>query len=187
MSTRAELELLPKERKLALLQSNDANPHLYQTPETLPPQFFVDTLLEYAGKKERSARGHQQLTNFQLQSQPSLTATGQMNSNGGPNRPLGLWKNLSTTNLGQVNSLQQHQQQLLPTFQQHLALLMRRNNGEGAGEVEKRAMEEREQVLKKLRVLIRNGSIRWTGEFIKVGGPMALIAFCDKIQKTRDS
>ncbi|KAG0048309.1 hypothetical protein BGZ83_006707 [Gryganskiella cystojenkinii] len=189
MSTRAELESLPKERKLAMLHSNDANPNLYQTPQTMPPQFFVDTLLEYAGKNERSSQGHQQLMNLQLGSQPILTR--QMSSNGdtGPtNRPLGLWKNLSTTNVGQADNLRHQQQQLMPTFQQHMASLMGRNNNRGsAGEAEKRAMEEREQVLKKLRVLIRNGSIRWTGEFIKAGGPTALVKFCDKVQKTRDS
>jgi len=69
------------------------------------------------------------------------------------------------------------------TFQQHLTAML----GVGARSNEKKALEEREQVLKKLRVLIRNGSIRWTGEFIKVGGPSALVQFCHQTQKSEET
>ncbi|GJJ69167.1 hypothetical protein EMPS_01513 [Entomortierella parvispora] len=187
-SARAELESMPKERKLVMLQSNDASQHLSQMTQTMPPHYFVDTLLEFAGKRERTSPNQRRLMNLQIGSQPSLVATGPGNTKiGGATKPLGLWKNLSTTNIGQIDSSVQHQQsQLLPTFQQHLASLINRNSNE-AIELEKRSLDEREQVLKKLRVLIRNGSIRWTGEFIKAGGPMALIEYGHQIQKTRDS
>jgi len=176
---------MSKERKLAMLQSNDASQHLSQTTQTVPPQFFVDTLLEFAGRREHATPNQRRLMNLQIGSQPSLIATGQ-GKVGGATKPLGLWKNLSTTNIGQIDSSVQHpQSQLLPTFQQHLASLMNRNGSE-VNEQEKRSMDEREQVLKKLRVLIRNGSIRWTGEFIKAGGPMALIEYCHQIQKTQE-
>lgn len=180
---------MTKERKLAMLQSNDASQHISHTTQIMPPQFFVDTLLEYVGKRERATPNQRRLMNLQIGSQPSLIATGQGYSKfGGANKPLGLWKNLSTTNIGQIDSSVQHQQsQLLPTFQQHLASLMNRTNSNEANEHEKRSMDEREQVLKKLRVLIRNGSIRWTGEFIKAGGPMALIEYCYQIQKNQES
>ncbi|KAG0013440.1 hypothetical protein BGZ80_011074 [Entomortierella chlamydospora] len=68
-----------------------------------------------------------------------------------------------------------------PTFQQHLTSLL------GGGKSEKRTLEEREQVLKKLRVLIRNGSIRWTGEFIRAGGPLALLQFCRHLQRSEET
>ncbi|KAF9910504.1 hypothetical protein EC991_006321 [Linnemannia zychae] len=179
-ATIAQLESLPKERKWAMLQSKDANPTLLQTPQTMPPQFFVDLLLEYAGKKKRSSRD-QFAFNVAAMTANSAAVT--------PARSMGMWKNFSATNLtgngssstnintdsfasGIVPTLQ-------PTFQQHLSSLLGKND--------KRALEEREQVLKKLRVLIRNGSIRWTGEFIKVGGPLALLQFCQHIQRTEET
>ncbi|KAG0361454.1 hypothetical protein BC939DRAFT_482487 [Gamsiella multidivaricata] len=182
--TRTQLESLPKERKWAMLQSNDANPTLYQTPETMPPQFFVDALLEYSGKKKRSSR--------------DLNAFNFVSSNHN-NKSMGIWKNMSASNIGSSSNggdcsslqgfstspersatssiiqAQQHQ-----SFQQQLSSLL-------GGKSEKRTLEEREQVLKKLRVLIRNGSIRWTGEFIKVGGPLALLQFCSHVQRSEET
>ncbi|KAK3826178.1 MAG: hypothetical protein J3R72DRAFT_458044 [Linnemannia gamsii] len=182
-ATVAQLESLPKDRKWAMLQSKDANPSLLQTPQTLPPQFFVDLLLEYAGKKKRSSRDQ---FAFNV---AALTATS--NPPTTPTRPMGMWKNFSATNLtGSTNNNNSNNSNadafsvgiippLQPTFQQHLSSLLGKND--------KRALEEREQVLKKLRVLIRNGSIRWTGEFIKAGGPLALLQFCQHVQRTEES
>ncbi|KAG0274406.1 hypothetical protein BGZ95_009817 [Linnemannia exigua] len=182
-ATVAQLESLPKDRKWAMLQSKDANPSLLQTPQTMPPQFFVDLLLEYAGKKKRSSRDQ---FAFNV---AAVTATS--NPPTTPTRPMGMWKNFSATNLtGSSNNNNSNNSNadafstgiippLQPTFQQHLSSLLGKND--------KRALEEREQVLKKLRVLIRNGSIRWTGEFIKVGGPLALLQFCQHVQRTEES
>ncbi|KAF9171473.1 hypothetical protein BGX20_007532 [Mortierella sp. AD010] len=187
-ASRAQLESLPKDQKRSMLQSNsnDAHPTVNQTPQTVPPQFFVEALLEYSGKKKRSSRD-------------------QVMFNPGPsNKSLGLWKNLSATNLSTGidngnNMMSNFSTDALaysssssasttspttpsaPTFQQHLASLL------GGGKNEKRTLEEREQVLKKLRVLIRNGSIRWTAEFIKAGGPLALLQFCHHLQKSEET
>ncbi|KAG0350112.1 hypothetical protein BG005_010347 [Podila minutissima] len=159
--TRAQLESLPKDRKWAMLQSNDANPTLYHTPQTMPPQFFVDALLEYSGKRKRLSKDQ-----YQQQQKP----TG-VPSSGATNKPTGMLRNQSATNL----SLDPQQQSLQ---QQLLAML---------GKSDRRILEEREQVLKKLRVLIRNGSIRWTGEFIKAGGPHALLEFGQYVQRTEEN
>ncbi|KAF9199863.1 hypothetical protein BGZ49_009971 [Haplosporangium sp. Z 27] len=184
-ATRAQLESLPKDRKCAMLQSNDAHPTLYQTPQTMPPQFFVEALLEYSGKKKRTSRDQ-----FMNAGPPPSS-----------NKPLGLWKNMSATNLTSTSSSNfngidhslndnvngfsvensHYYQHPSPasSFQQHLTSLL--------GKSEKRTLEEREQVLKKLRVLIRNGSIRWTGEFIKVGGPLALLQYCRHLQRSEET
>ncbi|KAG0321690.1 hypothetical protein BGZ99_003745 [Dissophora globulifera] len=191
-ATRAQLESLPKERKWAMLQSNDANPTLYQTPQTMPPQYFVEALREYTGKKKRSSR--------------DLSAFNPAGLNPTSNKSnLGIWKNLSTSNLNSFSSLNGSDYGSFgssnsscnsglgnggggsgasgtaaqATFQQHLESLL--------GKSEKKVLEEREQVLKKLRVLIRNGSIRWTGEFIKAGGPSALLQFCHHVHKSEES
>ncbi|KAG0250286.1 hypothetical protein BG011_008505 [Mortierella polycephala] len=192
-TTRVHLESLPKDRKWAMLQSNDANPSLYQTPQTVPPQFFVDVLQEFSGKKKRSSRD-QLIFNLVSTGVSSPAASGKQH--------LGMWKNLSTTNINNTssNSIYNNNNnnngmngatsvdhlsstyappQFQPTFQQHLTSIL--------GKSEKRTLEEREQVLKKLRVLIRNGSIRWTGEFIKVGGPSALLQFCRHVQRTEET
>ncbi|KAF9276114.1 hypothetical protein BGZ68_010260 [Mortierella alpina] len=152
---------------------------------SLPPQFFVDALLDYTGKKKRSSRPLFALNAFS----PAFPGSSS-GVTGAPNnsKPLGVWKNFSTTNISSPPSgsfeepsfaLHQIQQQLQPTFQQHLASLL--------GKGEKRVLEEREQVLKKLRVLIRNGSIRWTGEFIKAGGPLALLQYCQHVQRAEET
>ncbi|KAG0098503.1 hypothetical protein BGZ93_011255 [Podila epicladia] len=159
--TRAQLESLPKDRKWAMLQSNDANPTLYHTPQTMPPQFFVDALLEYSGKRKRLSKDQ-----YQQQQKPAGVP-----SSGATNKPTGMWRIQSATNL----SLDPQQQSLQ---QQLLAML---------GKSDKRVLEEQEQVLKKLRVLIRNGSIRWTGEFIKAGGPHALLEFGQCVQRTEEN
>lgn len=177
-----------------MLQSNDANPTLYQTPQTMPPQYFVEALMEYSGKQKRSSRDHGAF---------NLASSNQSNNS---RSSLGLWKNMSATNLGGLGGggsetalfhalsssaeraglassiLQQrpHTPSQQQSFQQHLTALL-------GGKSEKRILEEREQVLKKLRVLIRNGSIRWTGEFIKAGGPLALIQFCSHTQKSEET
>jgi len=167
-----------------MLQSNDANASIYTTPQSLPPQFFVDALLEYTGKKKRSSR-----TLLALNSSSAELPVTSSGLAGVPNhsKPLGMWKNFSTTNISSPPSgsfeepalaLHQIQQQLQPTFQQHLTSLL--------GKGEKRVLEEREQVLKMLRVLIRNGSVRWTGEFINGGGPLALLQFCQQVQRTEE-
>ncbi|KAF9215015.1 hypothetical protein BGZ59_002478 [Podila verticillata] len=160
--TRAQLESLPKDRKWAMLQSNDANPSLYHTPETMPPQFFVDALLEYSGKRKRLSKDQ-----YQQQKQSS---TG-VPSSGASTKPTGKWRNQSATNPSVDLQQQSLQQQLLSML----------------GKNERRILEEREQVLKKLRVLIRNGSIRWTGEFIKAGGPRALLEFGKYVQRTEEN
>ncbi|KAG0038797.1 hypothetical protein BGZ82_010776 [Podila clonocystis] len=161
VGTRAELESLPKDRKWAMLQSNDANPSLYHTPQTMPPQFFVDALLEYSGKRNR-------LSKDQYQQQQKSTGVA---SSGVTNKPTGMWRNQSATNLSLDPQQQSLQQQLLSML----------------GKSDRRVLEEREQVLKKLRVLIRNGSIRWTGEFIKAGGPHALLEFGQYVQRTEEN
>ncbi|KAF9147532.1 hypothetical protein BG015_010808 [Linnemannia schmuckeri] len=133
-NTVTQLESLPTNRKWAMLESNDASPSFYQTPQTMPPQFFIDLLLEYSGKK-RSSRD--QFT-FNVAAMTANATTADST----PNQPMG---------------------------------------------IDKRLLEEREEVLKKLRVLIRNGSIRWTSEFIKVGGPLALLQFCQHVQRTEET
>ncbi|KAF9953475.1 hypothetical protein BGZ70_000225, partial [Mortierella alpina] len=183
--THAQLETLPKERKWAMLQSNDTNASLYKTPQSLPAQFFVDALLEYTGKKKRSSR-----TLLALNGSSAALPVTTPGMAGAPNnsKPFGMWKNFSTTNISSPPSgsleepslaLHQIQQQLQPTFQQHLTSLL--------GKGEKRVLEEREQVLKTLRVLIRNGSVRWTREFINGGGPLALLQFCQQVQRTEET
>ncbi|KAF9182973.1 hypothetical protein BGZ50_004600 [Haplosporangium sp. Z 11] len=192
-ATRAHLEPLPKERKWAMLQSNDTNSSLYQTPQTVPPQFFVDALQEFSGTKKRSSRDQLAF---------NLVSTGLSSPAASGKQHLGMWKNFSTTNINSTNSNSIYNNnnnnngmngatsvdylsstyalpQFQPTFQQHLALIL--------GKSERRTLEEREQVLKKLRVLIRNGSIRWTSEFIEVGGPSALLQFCQYIQRTEET
>ncbi|KAG0332736.1 hypothetical protein BG000_009771 [Podila horticola] len=159
--TRTQLESLPKDRKWTMLQSNDANPSLYHTPQTMPPQFFVDALLEYSGKWKR-------LSKDQYQQQQKSTGVP---SSGANNKPVGMWRNQSATNLSEDPQQQSLQQQLLSML----------------GKSDRRVLEEREQVLKKLRVLIRNGSIRWTGEFIKAGGPHALLEFGQYVQRTEEN
>ncbi|KAG0205808.1 hypothetical protein BGX28_002680 [Mortierella sp. GBA30] len=183
--TRKQLEPLPKERKWALLQSNDTNATLYQTPQSMPPQVFVDALLEYTGKTKRPSRD---IFAFNVASATGPAVGSETTRTPINGQPLGMWKNLSTTNINSPSpgfaaesSFSNHymQQQLQPTFQQHLTSLL--------GKGERRGLEEREQILKKLRVLIRNGSIRWTGEFIKAGGSRALLQFCQHIQKTEET
>ncbi|KAF9940103.1 hypothetical protein BGZ67_008282 [Mortierella alpina] len=168
-----------------MLQSNDANTSVYKMTQSLPPQFFVDALLEYTGKKKRSSRALFALNGFSAALPVTSSGVAGAPNN---NKSLGMWKNFSTTNISSPPSgsleepslaLHQIQQQLQPTFQQHLTCLL--------GKGEKRVLEEREQVLKKLRVLIRNGSIRWTGEFIKGGGPLALLQFCQYLQRTEET
>lgn len=146
-----------------MLQSNDANPSLYHTPQTMPPQFFVDALLEYSGKQRR-------LSKDQYQQQQKQSSTGVLSS-GTNTKPTGIWRNQSATNLSLDLQQQSLQQQLLSML----------------GKSDRRILEEREQVLKKLRVLIRNGSIRWTGEFIKAGGPHALLEFGQYVQRTEEN
>ncbi|KAG0221965.1 hypothetical protein BGX31_009432 [Mortierella sp. GBA43] len=194
-ATRTQLESLPKERKWEMLLSNDGNPSLYQTPQTMPPQYFVDALAEYTSNKKRTLRD-------QYDFNPNASSSS---------KSLGMWKNYSAANIslfslnetsgkgsgrgGRFGSgssatfgaapeptifLPQPQQ----TFQQQITSML---GVGGARNSEKKALEEREQVLKKLRVLIRNGSIRWTGEFIKVGGPSALLHFCNQIQKSEET
>lgn len=164
-----------------MLQSNGTSSSLLHTPQTMPPQFFVDLLLEYSGKKKRSSRDQ-----FAFNVAAMTATTPTVDST--PNRPLGMWKNFSATNITSNSNhgfapneaIQSGSTPLLqPSFQQHLSSLLGKND--------KRVLEEREQVLKKLRVLIRNGSIRWTSEFIKVGGPLALLQFCQHVQRSEET
>lgn len=161
-----------------MLQSNDGSPSL---PQAIPPQVFVDLLLEYSSKKKRSSRD-QFAFNF-----AAMTATATV-ADSTPKRPMGRWKNFSATdvtsssNIVSVPSDTIHsglKPSLQPTFQQHLSSLL--------GKSDKRALEEREHVLRKLRMLIRNGSIRWTSEFINIGGPLAVLQFCQHVQRTEES
>lgn len=145
-----------------MLQSNDANPSLYHTPETMPPQFFVDALLEYSGKRKRLSKD---------QYQPQKQSSTGVPSSGASAKPTGIWRNQSPTNMSVDLQQQSLQQQVLSML----------------GKNERRILEEREQVLKKLRVLIRNGSIRWTSEFIKAGGPHALLEFGQYVQRTEEN
>ncbi|KAF9132676.1 hypothetical protein BGW39_011621 [Mortierella sp. 14UC] len=92
-ATVAQLESLSKDRKWAMLQSKDANASLLQTPQTMPPQFFVDLLLEYAGKMKRSSRDQ---FAFNV---AAMTATSAATTPTTPTRPMGMWKNFSATNL----------------------------------------------------------------------------------------
>ncbi|ORZ27757.1 hypothetical protein BCR41DRAFT_392210 [Lobosporangium transversale] len=198
-TTRAQLELLPKDRKWTMLQSNEANPTLYQTPQTMPPQFFIEALLEFAGKrkdnkekkKERSSRELFFLNNN------SASKSDDSNNNGNNNNgSFDMCKNKSATSLdqyggsfsnGNFNSPSSPHFDLPSSFQQHLSSLLSGGDNSGSSARNgKRALEEREQVLKKLRVLIRNGSIRWTGEFIKAGGSLALLEFCSHLQKSEE-
>ncbi|KAF8931487.1 hypothetical protein BGZ47_011813 [Haplosporangium gracile] len=179
-NTVTKLESLPTSRKWAMLGSNDASPALYQTPQTMPPQFFVDLLLGYSGKK-RSSRD-------QFAFNVAAMTANATTTDSTPNQPMGMWKNLSATNVTSISTSVSASSDaiysgltlpLQPTFQQHLSSLL--------GKSDKRVLEEREEVLKKLRVLIRNGSIRWTNEFIKVGGPLALLQFCQHVQRTEET
>ncbi|OAQ27351.1 hypothetical protein K457DRAFT_21241 [Linnemannia elongata AG-77] len=175
-TTISQLESLPTNRKWAMLQSNDASPSL---PQAIPPQIFVDLLLEYSNKKKRSSRDQ---FAFNL---AAMTATATA-ADSTPKRPMGMWKNFSATDVTSSSNTVSAPSDttglippLQPTFQQHLSSLL--------GKSDKRALEEREQVLRKLRVLIRNGSVRWTSEFINIGGPLAILQFCQHVQRTEET
>ncbi|KAI1317259.1 hypothetical protein EDD11_008746 [Mortierella claussenii] len=188
-SARAQLESLPKERKWSMLQSSEANPTLYQMPHTIPPQLFIDALLDYPTKKKRSSRDQFAFNSSNL----SLNSYSSGNT-GNNSKSAGLWKQVSVTSLTSFGGNDNNSSSSSSMFGtspdthstfQHLSSLL---GGAGASSKnEKRALEEREQVLKKLRVLIRNGSIRWTSEFIKAGGSLALLQFCYHVQESDET
>ncbi|KAF9582693.1 hypothetical protein BGW38_010879 [Lunasporangiospora selenospora] len=168
-----------RKRNSALFYDDHPSPITYQDPQTqqqqqpsVSPKYFVNTLLDFTGNRKRSSReilgGLNNGSNYNL-------AQGRQSPT-----PLGFWTNLSSTSLATAGTViaseQTPSQQPYPTFQQQMSTAL--------GGDDKKQQEEREQVLKKLRVMIRNGSIRWTGEFIKAGGPSALLLFCQHVQQT---
>ncbi|KAG0228278.1 hypothetical protein BGW41_003498 [Actinomortierella wolfii] len=188
-AARERLHQLPKDHKWAMIQANDAHPTLYETPDTLPPTYFIEALQSYIpsptqrsttvngkdgqGKTKQSRRHSSSASTSSALSAHDAILQNRKRSNS-------TTTNSSVSLVGAQSPSSPIQSTSRP-FSQSLTQLL------GGTKSEKRVLEEREQVLQKLRILIRNGSVRWCKEFFRVGGARALLEFSNYIAGSEET
>ncbi|KAF9973824.1 hypothetical protein BGZ73_002934 [Actinomortierella ambigua] len=182
-AAREKLHQLPKDHKWAMVQANDTHPALYDTPDTLPPTYFIEALQSYipstSTRPGTTVSGKDNQVNSKVkQSRRHSSSASTSSALSAHDAILQNRKRSNSTTMGssmQIAGAQSFSSSPPRPLAQSISQLL------GGTKSEKKVLEEREQVLQKLRILIRNGSVRWSKEFFRVGGASALLEFSNYI------
>ncbi|KAF9168735.1 hypothetical protein DFQ26_000002 [Actinomortierella ambigua] len=180
---------LSKDHKWAMIQANDAHPALYETPDTLPPTYFTEALYSYFPTTPTQANtvasgNENQVSTKVKQSRRHSSSASTSSALSAHDAILQNRKRSNSNTMGspmQVAGVQSSSSSPPRPLSKALSQLL------GGGKSEKRMLEEREQVLQNLRILLRNGSVRWSKEFFRVGGARALLEFSNHIASSEET